>query len=201
MKNNGKKAFTFIELIIAVTIFSIIAVSIYSTFRAGIRVWLRANPVIEESQANRVFFETVARDLKRAFIYTYPDGAVKFDASADRVSFMTMVDVASAGALPHEEYARVTYSLNPEEMTIERAVAGRGEGFDELYARRTVLLNGIRKEEFGFAYCYKGPSADQPYEWKAAWEDSNKVPRGVKITAGDSVKTVFIPMGELGGAT
>ena len=45
MKRTGKNdpGFTFIELIVAVTIFAIIAVSIYSTFNAGIRVlteWL-----------------------------------------------------------------------------------------------------------------------------------------------------------------
>ena len=40
-KRESLTGFTFIELIIAVTIFAIIAVSIYSTFNAGISVWLK----------------------------------------------------------------------------------------------------------------------------------------------------------------
>ena len=55
MTKNIKKnpGFTFIELIIAVTIFAIVAVSIYSTFNAGIRVWLKTSPMIEEVNERR----------------------------------------------------------------------------------------------------------------------------------------------------
>ena len=38
MNRKNRSAFTFIELLIAVTIFCIIAVSVYSVFNAGIRV-------------------------------------------------------------------------------------------------------------------------------------------------------------------
>ena len=64
------RAFTFIELLIAFTIFSIIAASMYCTLNAGIKVWTRGNEIIRENQGMRIFFDTVNQDLKNAVSYS-----------------------------------------------------------------------------------------------------------------------------------
>ena len=60
------------------------------------------------------------------------------------------------------------------------------------------LLRGIDIKDFGFEYCYKPFAAGDPYNWEKEWEEPQKIPRGVKITAGKFNKTVFMPAGELG---
>ena len=78
------------------------------------------------------------------------------------------------------------------------------EGLSEDYAKVSDILNDIDDRDFTFEYCYKLGSSmtEYDYEWKDAWEDKDrdegKIPRGVRVKAGDYSKTIFIPTGELG---
>ncbi len=208
--------FTFIELIIAVTIFSIIAVSIYSVFRAGIRLWSRTNPIIQANQSTRYFFNTISTDLKNSVSYNAISPGLKTFASSDeksanfegeeqKISFMTLVDVSAGSALPHTELARVIYSFDRSKKTVKRAVATKAEGLSEDYAKAAEILNDIDVEDFGFEYCYKVvySMTEYGYEWKDRWSDEDrdkgKIPRGVRVKVRTYGKTIFIPTGRLGG--
>ena len=203
-----RSAFTFIELTIAVLIFLIIAVSIYSTFRAGLKVWERSNPIIESNQSMRVFFYTISRDLKNAVSYlpltgtgTGTDASASpvenFNGKTDSITLWTVVN--SAGAADGMELAKVIYSIDKSAGTLTRSVAGMAAGFDEKLAKGTVVLKNIGEGTAYFKYCYKAAqSTNSGYGWKDEWADHAKIPRGVKITANGYTKTVFIPTGELG---
>ncbi len=212
-----QKAFTFIELIIAVTIFAIIAVSIYSTFSAGIRVWLKTSPMIEENQRSRVFFNAVSADLKRAVAYydnsetlTKPgfaqkyEGEINFEGAPDKISFMAIVSASDPGLGTYEEPARITYIYDKTQKVVKRLIATKAEGLDEANAEAFEMLGGIEKKDFGFEYCYKNmiSNTDYEYVWKDAWEEKNvrNIPRGVRVRAGELKKTIFIPTGVLGEA-
>ena len=203
-KNTG---FTFIELIIAITIFSIVAVSIYSVFRVGIKLWYRTNPIIQDNQSFRLFFNTISSDLKNSVSYLKENmkEKVNFEGDKQKVSFITLVDVSGQGTMPHAELARVIYYFDSSRKVVKRAIATKAEGLSEDYAKAVDILNGIDTKDFGFEYCYKitySPT-EYDYEWKDTWEekesDGGKIPRGVKIKAGEYSKTVFIPTGTLGG--
>ncbi|MDD3906286.1 MAG: type II secretion system protein GspJ [Candidatus Omnitrophica bacterium] len=209
------RAFTFIELIIAVTIFAVIAVSIYSTFNAGIRVWLKTSPMIEENQSLRIFFGTVAADLKNAVAY-YPksetlakpvfgaeyEGRINFEGAADRMSFITVIGVSDPETGFREELARVTYAYDKDKKCLRRLVATAAEGLNEDNARSSEILKDINEKDFGIEYCYKAKlsNTEYEYEWRDAWEEKNvqDVPRGVRIKVGEFRKTVFVPTGILG---
>ena len=210
------QGFTFIELIIAVTIFSIVAVSVYSVFRAGIRLWYRTNPLIQANQSIRYFFNTISTDLKNSVPYnaTLPGlktfgsserNSANFEGEKQRISFMTLVDVSGSGVLPHTELAKVVYYFDRSKKAVKRAVATKAEGLTEDHAKVTDILSDIDDKDFGFEYCYKTTSSltDYDYEWKDTWEDEErdkgKIPRGVRVKAGGYSKTIFIPTGALGG--
>jgi len=213
---NRSKGFTFIEMIIAVTIFSIIAVSIFSVFRAGVRLWGATNPVIQANQSTRYFFNTISKDLKNSVSYNAASAAVRtfgssenkkpnFEGDKQSISFMTLVEVSSGGVLPHTELARVAYSYDKSKKTVKRAIATKTEGLSVDHAKSTDLLKDIDDKDFGFEYCYKVASSptEYSYEWKDEWSDEDmdkgKIPRGVKVKAGLYGKTIFIPTGKLGG--
>ncbi len=209
-----KSGFTFLELIIAVTIFSIIAVSIYSTFNAGIRVWLKTSPMIEANQALRVFFNTISLDLKNAVAYyektqiiTKPgfgqdyEGKINFEGKPDRISFMAVVNVSDESGL-HEELARVIYYHDKANKVVKRLVATKAEGFNEANAKVYDMLYNVKENDIRFSYCYKNmvSNSEYEYEWRDEWEEKNvmNIPRGVKVRAGTFTKTIFIPSGDLG---
>ena len=220
LRNNG--GFTFIELIVAVTIFAIIAVSIYSTFNAGIRMWLRTSPMIEADQGMRIFFNTASLDLKNSMAY-YPkltsatsafapssfssfgtEEPLNFEGEPARVSFMTIMNVSGPDGNTRGEITRVAYIYDKANRSVKRLVATKREGFDEAKAKAFEILNNIEEKDFGFQYCYKSSTSsvsDYENEWQETWEgekNKQKIPRGVKIKAGEFTQTVFIPAGELG---
>ncbi|MFA6321274.1 MAG: prepilin-type N-terminal cleavage/methylation domain-containing protein [Candidatus Omnitrophota bacterium] len=217
ISNNKRRnpGFTFIELIIAVTIFSIIAVSIYSTFNAGIKVWLKTSPMIEANQSLRVFFNTISLDLKNAVAYygkeqtlikpgfgqSY-EGNINFEGKPDRISFITIVGVSGPDTSMHEEIVRVTYIYDKINKTVKRLVATRTEGLNEENAKSLDMLSKVEEKDFGFEFCYKNAlsNSDYEYDWRNEWTDKNvlNIPRAVRVKAGGSRKTIFIPSGELG---
>lgn len=217
MKTSMKKGFTFIEMIVAVTIFSVIAVSIYSVFNAGLRTWKRTSPAIEANQAARFFFDIVSKELKSAVCYVQNNADyVNFDGESRKVSFWALIDLPGENNTVTTELAKVTYSLEPETvrpgeknagaMVVTRNVAARFDGFEAKPEKSEPLVSGVKPEDFGFAFCYKEPGSsetDYTYLWdEAGWSDRTKkksiVPRGVRIRLGTLAKTVFIPTGELG---
>ena len=218
-KRESLTGFTFIELIIAVTIFAIIAVSIYSTFNAGIRIWLRTSPMIEANQSLRVFFDTISLDLKNSVAYYDTSGAlvkpgfgeayegeINFEGAPARISFVTLINVSGPNLGLHEELAKITYVYDRVAKSVKRLVATKAEGFDEVNAKSFEMLTAIEEKDFGFEYCYKKmiTNSEYEYEWKDAWEEKNvqKIPRGVRIKTGKaSRKTVFILTGTLGEET
>ena len=219
-RNDG--GFTFIELIVAVTIFAIIAVSIYSTFNAGIRMWLKTSPMIEANQGMRIFFNTASLNLKNSVAY-YPKSTsatsafaptsfssfgeeehLNFEGEPDRISFMTIMNSSGPDGRIRGEIARVAYIYDKANKRIKRLVATKREGFDETKAIASEVLGNIEEKDFGFEYCYKSATSsvtEYEYDWKDTWEgekNKQKIPRGVKIKMGGLTETVFIPAGELG---
>lgn len=186
----NRKGFTFIELLIALTIFSIIATSMYFTLNTGIKVWSRSNESIRENQRFRICFDIISKDLKN--IIAYPP--IKPEWGAERISFPAIVDTYE-GDTVKTELVKVIFYFDDIKKGLVRVCATVKEGFDEAYAEEKILLDDI--ENLAFQYCYKIKDEER-YEWKDTWGFDDKIPRGIRIKADNFEKTVFIPVGELG---
>ena len=199
MKIKKPNAFTLIELLVAVTIFSIIALSIYSAFYAGVRVWRRANTIIEFNQSMRVFFDIISVDLKNAVHYSDAEDAENFKGDGHEMSFRTLVDVYGASSRLQSELMKVIYRYDGAAGAVKRIAAGKLEGFDEEHGKIQDMIKGIEAEYFTFEYCYKEPASESEYEyrWKNVWDDPKKIPRGVKVAIGKFKKIILLPAGEL----
>ena len=75
MKNSRKKndnpAFTLVEVLIAISIFSLVITSLYTTFRVGMRAYASGEREINRMQHARVIFDTLNRDIRS--IYYLPE--------------------------------------------------------------------------------------------------------------------------------
>jgi len=200
---SGRRGFTLIELLIAAAIFSVIAVSIYSVLRAGVKLWYKTGSLIQINQSARFFFNTISSDLKNSVAYL--DNGTNFEGEAQKMSFMTLVNSSGQGTLPDAELAKVTYYFDRKNRIVNRVVATGAEGFSGDFAVPEDILEDIDDKDFSFEYCYKKGASltDYDYEWKDSWEDEDRdrgrIPRGVKVKAGGYDKTIFIPTGSLGG--
>lgn len=84
MRRDTKKAFTFIELLVAISIFSVIAVSIHSVFNTGVFVWRRLNTAADVYQQSSVALELMGSEIANYI----PSQKVKLQGNAEEISFL-----------------------------------------------------------------------------------------------------------------
>ncbi len=189
----NRKGFTFIEMLIAITIFSLIATGLYGALRSGYRLWQRSNERARVHQNWRSFDLTLSRDLRNAVDYSED---FLFLGEAHRMAFMTLMpDYRTNEGAARLVY--VIYDADAKQNALIRKIADVSHGFDEKFARETKqadldgALTGLQ-----FDYCYAGET-DTECAWLPKWEDL-KPPRFVRLRSDRWEKTVFIPLGVYG---
>jgi prepilin-type N-terminal cleavage/methylation domain-containing protein len=70
-QNKNLRAFTLIEVLVAISIFSLVVTSLYTTFRVGMRAYASGEREINRMQHVRVIFDTIDRDIRS--IYYLPE--------------------------------------------------------------------------------------------------------------------------------
>ena len=112
MRNKG---FTFIEVMLAVSIFAIVAVAINSTFGAGLFAWRSAQETQNLYQDIRLALNKMAGDLENAVLYSDSEEeghkVPNFAGLENELSFYSLAE--SFSAIPvHPELRRITYRLD-----------------------------------------------------------------------------------------
>ena len=210
-----KAGFTFIELLIAVTIFPIVSVALYSAFFAGISVWKRSIEGGDVYQSIRYTYDDITRDLRNSVYMKKPsdgeaeEGGSIFDlaVSSSSMTFFTLGYVVSEKGREEKSLTRVRYWYDEDSNVVLGKRASSELGFDLDKAAEEILIANVSKFKFLYAYSSKADEGD--YDWKDEWTDKEKrVPQGVKCEFSvqsesdreekQFSKTIFIPLGVLG---
>lgn len=194
------KSFTLMELLIAVSIFSVIALCLYSVFSGGIRIWQRQEQGFRYSHSIRLALDRMAKELRNAINYSQPEKAgletsdeqnLLFLGEAKKVSFMTLIG---------GEIAKVSYVLEEgadQKGILKRKIVFQKEGFKDENQKEEIVIGDL--DGLLFEYAYETGEKNALPEWKDSWEGEGKIPRGVKITLEFQKeilrKLIFIPTG------
>jgi len=204
----NKRGFTFIELLIAVSIFAVAAIALYSTFFAGISVWRRSGKSGDIYQDIRFVVEDMTKDFKNTIYYTKEKESIfRFSGTAEEVAFVTLEGLFLEKDVSRKELVKVAYRFDDGRGELIMARADKSIGFDIKKAKEEILLKDV--EDFKFEYCYDSGDEDKPYLWKEEWKDENlRIPRGIRVSFRIKAekekeplkftKTIFIPIGVLG---
>lgn len=198
---NRKAGFTFIELMLASSIFIVIAVAVYSTFGMGISAWKKSQNAQNLFQDIRLSLDKMAQDLENAVLYSQEAGFSNFTGEKNKISFYSLGEVFSS-LPPYSELRKITYSLNAAalqrlEQAYPECLQEEEQQLSEEIANQISNLN--------FSYCYNDKETQPPYKWKDTWNSLQAIPQAVKIEleldideAVAFTKYVFIPTGEKG---
>lgn len=201
MKNKG---FTIIELLLAASIMSIIALAILSTFGAGMQAFERVQSFGGFRADVSLFLEGFERDMRNTFAFS----PIKFRGNGQRVSFAAIgtkidedgneftvleersydFDSSQKALIEKEENFAPTVSSAAEENVRTHQIAPIKAVVFQYYSYRKEIQDGKERIESG---------------WQGTWTDEGTIPRGIKIqlTFDDGGKevslarTVFIPSG------
>ena len=201
MKTKGLRGFTLLELLIAVTIFSIVAVAIYSSFNVGIRAWRKAENSYKVRQEARHALNTIGRELRSAINST----AMSFEGSSNYVSFCRTMKISNPQGGYSEGIFKITYTFEAEDKAVYYILQTYGESAKGETGTKSLLASGVLDFKLQYAYL----DLDMVV-WKDEWKELN-IPLGVKVSLSypsqsegqvvEYSETFFIPTGTLKEAT
>ena len=89
--NKGLESFSLIEMLVGLGIFSVIALSLYSTFSSGFQIDRRSEDINGVYREARLAFDMIAQDLERAVWYDFSNSDPQkksFLGDKDKISFI-----------------------------------------------------------------------------------------------------------------
>lgn len=123
MKKN--KGFTFVELMIALTIFALVSLGIYATFSTGLNAWRRGEDATRLQQEARWALDKIAQELRGAVLYNYGANYPElgsFLGEESKISFLSQIYNLAAKT---SEVKKITYSLEvPDYGEIHKTIIG-----------------------------------------------------------------------------
>ncbi|MFH1678016.1 MAG: type II secretion system protein GspJ [Candidatus Omnitrophota bacterium] len=167
----SKNGFTFIEMVIVMSMFSLIGMTIYITLSNGIKIWQRLNQTAAQEDIN-IFFDRISRELGNTFEFS----AVSFQGGEDRISF---VNLLSASGLNQEEagIGEVSYTYNKTNRYLTR----EERDYSQIYKGDSGDVKELLKDidSLGFSY-YFYDEEEKEYYWQEQWQGKD-FPLAVKI--------------------
>lgn len=194
MKN---RSLTLIELLVAISIFSIVAIVIYSTFTTGIIGWKKGEAAISLFHEIRLGMDMISREIRNQVPYN----GVRFVGKADELYFISSIPFPEEGEEEYRRLAKIRYFLKQDKDRLmlfrERRwfpyVEGTSEDTDT-----TKLLSDMRALAFQY-----GEKEGDTLVWNDTWQNTERWPVAVKIdlSIGGEVsqslaKVIYLPYRE-----
>jgi type II secretory pathway pseudopilin PulG len=206
----NRSGFTFVELLIAATMMSVLFLGLGAHLRGGLTVWRQATVRGEALQRQRAAFDRLERDLANAFVYdsrgeAYGTEAGKLPTPSfgkDALGYFTVERMS--GGLPAVRF--VTYRCEERNGTpgLWRTSQSLGEARAKLEPAAKLLLEGCTALSFRYAR----PRLDDPatLEWAPLTAGALlTLPRLIQVSlerssGGRLQRVCAVPAGALPGA-
>lgn len=177
-------AFSLLELLIVSSIFSVMMLSIYSAFQAGILSYNKMDSAFNIYQTARVILNRMEQELKNSFIYCLEDSG--FEGQGQALRFFSLSDAFAQGRAV-ANICRIKYEQDLTNNVLKRNVS-RGLAVlesDDKGASAEELSSAIQK--ISFEYASSSNRLDEPFTWQPAWpkpgdaEQKKELPLAVRI--------------------
>jgi len=185
MARVDSRGFTLLELLISMTILSLITLLVFGAFRMGIRAWERGERDIDAHQRERIVLDLITRQIASIPVDTV-QGIEDLALRGDQKSLAFVSDIH---LVPGNTFGMVYAIYRVEEAEddgeilslSEKNVALMGEDGD--IDSEDLFKELIRGVSITFEYLKSYGDGESP-EWRETWdpEEETKFPRAVKVT-------------------
>lgn len=187
-----QKGFTLLELILSISILSLVLVTIYGTLSMGARTWEKGERDIEKIQRERVVMNLLAREIKSIFPYKVTPSELDthkefyaFEGKKDSISFVSAVPLkGEKGGL-----SWLTFWVEDDEglVVVERDalrtdIFKERESFDK--DEMEVLDQQVTAIRFDYYKLKSGKTEGEGEgEWEEKWdaEKEGTLPNAVRV--------------------
>lgn len=182
-RHNIDLGFTLVEILVAVTIFAVIAAGIAGVLSSGLKVWSRARSTDFSQGFSMLALDTAAREIRQAAVM--PGVAQAAWEGAPAEFYLTVVSKDSVSRIGYK-FDAGNKTLIRKEAGLKDLIAKEGAG----YIEKEVLSI----DELSFSFLGKEQSV---YTWTDTWPKEKGAFKAVrlkgKIKNEEFVKTIFIP--------
>jgi len=182
-----EKGFTLLEILIAITILSLIAVIIGGSVRLGIRAWEKGEAGIDGSQRLRVLSERLSQQIKSAYPYeieTEDGKVVAFGGGPDSLWFVTSLTTHAA----ESPLKWVSYSVKDGALVVKEGRLPDKKLLEMVSEKGVVLAPEV--SELSLEYL------SREGRWEESWDLKESLPQAVRISmSGIPSFVVSIPAG------
>jgi len=158
----SKTGFTILELIVSITILTLVLLIIGQGFRIGINSWEKGEAETVETQQLRILSGMLTQQLKSFYLY-------RIQGEKDSILFVTTLADSSFGGLKW-----VRYSYDEGILYYKEGLLPDKDLLDNIEGDEEVLASDI--EEVLFEYYV---SHDE--EWNDSWENEDSIPDAVRV--------------------
>jgi len=185
MKYSLKKGFTLLEILIAITILSLVAIIIIGAMRLGIRSVQKGEKKAKIIQDIRSLYLNIERQLSST-VYSSRlingKRSVWFEGDSNKITFLTTASLWKK----KDSFVEVTYFVKDTDEGLQLLEKEKLPGEEK--GVNLVIFQGI--DELGFAYLSKNEG------WTKEWKEKNSYPLivGLYLKVGNITKKMFFPI-------
>lgn len=167
-----ENGFTLLELIVAMTILSLVAVLIGSGFRLALDSWKKGETETDWTQRLRVLSGNMSRQLKSAYPYKMKvddETKVLFEGDSDSVIFASAFNDQSYGG-----FKWIRYSYKDGDFLYKEGLLPDKELTEKISGKEEIIDSDL--EEVRFEYF-----SSEDDEWKESWDSEDGLPGAVRV--------------------
>jgi general secretion pathway protein J len=188
---SGHRGFTLLELLVGLTLLSVLALVLYSAFWLGMRSWQAAAAHHEDTENMRVAVDFLHNYLSNACPLLRREDAeqrLQFEGEPQRVLFVTDMPAHLGIAGLYEVVLELIEKGDDRELIATRTLLhpdlAPSETETAQFSQRAVLARGLK--EARFAYFGEPPThgsspSKTPDEWQDQWIDAERLPTLVSL--------------------
>ncbi|MEW6171122.1 MAG: prepilin-type N-terminal cleavage/methylation domain-containing protein [Candidatus Omnitrophota bacterium] len=163
---NFKKGFSLLEILIALTIFSLILITVHVTFNVGINSYKTIQINLNRYYEISNLLNRMTQDIKNSFPFEKND--CKFSGDKNALSFFTNFK---------KEYARIFYKSEDNKLLCSY-VLGNKALLDNNNLDFEIVLSSIKQINFSYGYL---DFKNNDIIWQDAWVNKENLPHSIKI--------------------
>ena len=151
--STNRKGFTLVEVLLVVSLMSLITFSIYNAFANGLRVWERGQRLVMEEDI-AIFFDKLESDARNSFPYSL----IPFSGKETSVSFPSLVRVLVASKTEQGKIAyskqigQVEYSFDSTKNILYRRESNYSQATQQKFAPGRTILSSVRDVQFKYFF-------------------------------------------------
>lgn len=194
MKRKGYSGFTLVEVLVAVSIFSVLVATIYASLMSGMSAKEKGETIVTLAETAQEVIRRLSAEL--AGCLAYSSGG--FSGGPEEIAFVTLRAPAEGGT---PRICRVSYYTHDEEGTELSSLRHGCRPLGGKYREGDLSGPCIRHLEFGYAF--RVPEAGG-IEWSDYWAGTNHslLPLAVRVRlvleSGDEIikadKVILVPV-------